>query len=296
MITYTRVITFIIICFFVIYAAKKMLIYHPCIPNPIKYHIFYELLEKRLVSSPDLVQNFSVMTPDGISLDTVYVKNPNVDLCMIYFHGNAGNISMRYDMIKVLYNFSSVIIFDYRHYGKSSGTIFNLSCDGLCLDARSIWDHVVRELGYHPNNISLFGESLGCAIAISLASSLSKTHDITQYPHSIILNSPFYSLSSMVSHVFDKFNLGFVGQLLMFLSYTEYNSAELIKYINHTTKIIIAHSPNDEVVPYTEGRQLYDTISLVHPNIQFIDVTGTHNNLGLTNKYIYALSDILYDA
>jgi len=75
----------------------------------------------------------------------------------------------------------------------------------------------------------------------------------------------------------------------------EYPSDEMIKFINHQTKILIAHSPRDEIIPYDEGYRLYKSVSQSHPGIQFINITGTHNNLGLTDQYIYSLADMFND-
>ena len=272
---------------------KGVMLYHPMAPVPEKYDRFYQKL-LQLTESRNYVSNNLIKTSDGIFLDSVYIKNPDTNKCVIFFHGNAGNLSMRFDMIKFLYNYASVIIFDYRSFGKSTGETTNLSDYGLRKDADTIWNFAVEKLNIRPNNISLFGESLGCAIAIRLAADLSKTMDSYNYPHSLILNAPFYSLVSMMKVIFDKINIGFVAKLLgVFMS--EYQSNEWIKYINHQTKIIIAHSPRDEIVPYNEGWRLYESIRQTHSNIKFVSITGTHNNLGLTDQYIYTLADLFND-
>jgi len=196
-------------------------------------------------------------------------------------------------MIKFLYNYGSVVVFDYRSFGKSESGGGMLTSDNLITDAVSVWRYTTNILQYTPNNISLFGESLGCAVAIKLTADLSLTMNMTNYPHSLILNSPFYSLGSMIKSTFKKINIGFMGQILAPIFGREYENHKLIKLINHETKIIIAHSPRDEVVPYQEGLQLYQSISEIHPNAKFIQISGTHNNLGLTDTYIYALADLL---
>ena len=286
-------IIILVILAIVLSYVKSIMLYHPIPANIEKYDKFYQRLIQ-LTESKKYVLNYIVPTIDGILLDTVYVKNPDTNKCIIFFHGNAGNISMRFDIIKFLYHYASIIIFDYRSFGKSTGDSTLLSANNLKKDADAIWNFAITNLNIDPNNISFFGESLGCAIAISLAADLSKTMDSGYYPHSIICNSPFNSLASMVEVTFNKINLDFIGKLLSFFMGSEYRSDELIKYVNHKTKIILAHSPRDEIVPYNEGRRLYSAISQVHPNVKFINITGTHNNLGLTDQYIYALAD-LYD-
>lgn len=281
----------LIIFIIVLSYLKIIMLYHPVSVNPEKYDRFYQKLLK-MTDHNDYVSNISVPTNDGYLLDTFYIRNPNSDKCIIIFHGNSGNIAMRFEIIKFLYNYSSIIIFDYRSYGKSTGEISHLSCGSLKKDADAIWNYVTNYLGYPPNSISLFGESLGCSLAIYLTMELSKTMDPQNYPNSLILNSPFYSLSSMIELIFEKINVQFIGSLLSYFIGFEYQSNEWIKFVNYHTKILIAHSRKDEVIPYTEGQKLYAEIYQTHQNSQFISITGTHNNPALTDQYIYALAEI----
>jgi hypothetical protein len=287
-------ILFTIILFITYHIIKKMILYRPISITGDKYQNFYSKLSNYLVSQNDLIENVSIRTPDDFSLDTLHVKNPNTDICIIYLHGNEGNLTMRYDMIKFLYNFGSVFIFDYRSYGKSTGSIADLSCEGLCNDAQYIWEYVTSTLNYHPNKVTLFGESLGCSIAIKLASDLSKTFNDNLYPNSLILNAPFSALSSIICHFLKKIGI-ILPESLLSLIETEYNSIEWIRYVSYATKIIIAHSPNDEMIPYSDAQKLYSAISSDHPNVKFINISGTHNRIGLTNNYVYSVSDILQE-
>ena len=281
----------LLVIFIIMLYIKNILLYHPTISNSFKYDKFYcKLLN--LAESNNHVNRHQIKTIDNILLDAVSIKNPSSDKYIIFFHGNSGNLSMRIDMIKFLYNYASVLIFDYRSFGKSSGDSSNLSSRGLLIDADAVWNFALVELKINANCISFFGESLGCSVAVALASKLSKEMNTDNYPHSLILNAPFYSLGSMIEYLFNKFNGGILGKGISFILGGEYQTCEWIKYINHQTKIIIAHSPRDEVIPYQQGWQLYSTISDVHPYIKFININGTHNNMALTDQYIYALADL----
>lgn len=283
------VVLMLVTCIIMSYV-KNILLYHPMVGIPQKYDKFYQKL-MRLTECQKYVTNMRAKTPDNVWLDVIYIKNPDTDKCIIFFHGNSGNLSMRFDMIKFLYNYASVIMFDYRSYGKSTGHSVNLTEHALETDSLTIWQLAITDLNIKPCNICLFGESLGCSLAIILASKISQMMDANFYPQSLILNSPFSSLSSMVESYFQKMNIGFVGKILGYLVKNEYQSDEWIKYINHQTKIIIAHSPRDEVVPYKEGMHLYQVASNVTSRIKFVNISGTHNNLGLSDSYIYALAD-----
>lgn len=284
-IIYVSIFVYVIISYI-----KNTILYHPVKANSDKYIKFYRKI-LQLTNSPSTIANHIVKTPDGIQLDTICIKNTNTDMYIILFHGNSGNISMRYDIVKFLYNYCSVIIFDYRSYGKSTGS--NPNCKNLQIDSRAIWDFVVDKLQINPHNISLMGESLGCSLAISLAADLSKTLDSKLYPHSLILNTPFYSLASMIEINMSNINLYYASKIFSTIFGSEYESNKWIQYVNHQTSIIIAHSVRDEIIPYTEGTKLYNLINKIHPKTKFINITGTHNNLGLTEEYVYALSDII---
>lgn len=281
----------IVIAFILLLYLKLHLLYYPLSADPVKYDKFYKKISLLSDSTNNLINNM-VETSDDVLIDTLYINNADSNICIIYFPGNYGNMSMRFEMIKFLHNFASVLIFDYRSYGKSRGDRYDLSCYSTELDAMAVWQYTVEKLKYKPNNISFFGESIGCSVAIHLAATLSKNLDTKFYPHSLILNSPFYSLSSMMDYTFEKINIGIISIIVSYIIGWEYRSDVEIKKINHITKIIIAHSPRDEIIPFSQAYNLYRLISLNHKNSKFITINGTHNNIGLTDEYMYALADI----
>lgn len=283
-------IIFLVILVLIFYT-KNAIMYLPAPATIDKYERFFSKLSYLVEDKKDIINSF-VESKDGVLLDTVYIRNPDSSRCIIFFHGNAGNIAMRFDMIKFLYNYASVVIFDYRSFGKSDGDNNQISSKSMQIDAETIWNYVLYELKYSAEHITLFGESIGCAIIIQFAAELSKRMNHHNYPHSLILNSPFYSLASMIEHIFSKINISFIGKILTYIVGYDYQSNEFIKFINHKTKIIIAHSPRDEIIPYKEGWNLYASVSQSNKNIKFVNITGTHNNLGLTDNYIYSLSDL----
>jgi len=197
---------------------------------------------------------------------------------------------MRFEMVKYLYNYASVIFFDYRSFGNSTGSKYKLNAKCLRRDAKAIWQYAC-DLGFEGNMISLLGESLGCAVTIMLAAHLSIKMKAENYPHAVILNAPFYSLSAMANHFLSKYNCKKIGDILT-PYIKEYESSRLIKFINHRTIIVIAHSLKDETIPYSQGVQLYEETLKYRKNIHFIQVNGSHNDMNLTDEYIYLLARI----
>lgn len=277
-----------------LFIAKNRLIYHP---SPESKEKFFRLNSKLigLAGSKNLVKNFRIKTCDNIYLDTFYLINQNTSKSIIIFHGNGGNISMRYEIIKFLYNYASVIIFDYRSYGRSSGNFFDISSYGFDLDAKAVWNFCLVSLKIQPTDISFFGESIGCSVAIHLLEEISRTYDSTYYPHSVILNSPFLSMKSMIKETLLKMHAGFMANVLAQILGTDYKSDKWIEYVNHSTKIIIAHSQNDEMIPFDHGYRLFQSLLKFHPNVKFITISGSHNSPSFTDPYIYSLAELFDD-
>ena len=83
------------------------------------------------------------------------------EMVLLWFHGNAGNLSHRFDMISGLMELPvQVFIIDYRGYGKSEGSP---SERGIYLDAQAAWDYLTVERRIPANRIIIFGKSLGSA-------------------------------------------------------------------------------------------------------------------------------------
>jgi pimeloyl-ACP methyl ester carboxylesterase len=176
-------------------------------------------------------------------------------MVLLWFHGNAGNITYRYDMIRAMMSLPvRVFIIDYRGYGKSDGKPAER---GLYLDARAAWDYLTETRGTPAESIIIFGKSLGGAPAIDLATQVQ--------PAGLIIQSSFTCASDMASSI-----LPFFPTVLL---HTKMDSINKIANV-HCPKLFI-HSPADEVVPYRLGRRLYEAAS--EPK-QFYEVKGAPHN------------------
>lgn len=108
---------------------------------------------------------------DGVRLHGWHVPGPEGpagEVVLLWFHGNAGNISHRLENLALLLSRvgCSVFIFDYREYGLSGG---NISKAGTFLDAEAAYDTALERAGGEPDRLVLFGRSLGTALAVHLA-------------------------------------------------------------------------------------------------------------------------------
>jgi len=217
---------------------------------------------------------------DGVGLHGWWIQRVDGgddDPVLLFFHGNAGNLSHRAGM---LFEFANrvparVFVVGYRGYGRSEG---RPSEDGLYLDARAAWRHLTVEGGVAPDRIVIFGKSLGGAVAIDLATGVE--------PAGLIVESSFTSIPDMAGTHYPV--------VPKFMIRTRMNSLAKIPTIS-CPKLFI-HSKADRIVPYALGRKLYEAAS--EPK-RFHEVVGAgHNETWLVggNAYFDALSGFVREA
>lgn len=192
-------------------------------------------------------------TADGVRIHAWQVDRPGARFVTLYFHGNAGNITDRYHhFLGITSAGSSVLMIDYRGYGKSSGRPTE---NGIYTDADAAYDHLLKT-GHHSGEIILHGESLGTAVAVDLAS---------RRPCSaVVLEAPFTSGRDVASTV-----LPIIGPAVIW----SFDSRKKIGRIH--APILIIHGDRDEIIPTRLGQALFDAAP--EPKSHWI-VPGAHHN------------------
>lgn len=202
-------------------------------------------------------QDVELLTSDAIKLHGWYIPAARHDeqRVLLFMHGNAGNISHRGESVQIFHQLGlNVLIFDYRGYGQSQG---RASEAGLYSDATAAWHYLTETRRIAPENIILFGRSLGGVVAAELASRVQ--------PGLLVLESTFSSARDMAKHLFPRLSN------LLFLRY-RLDTAEYVRHVN--SPVLILHSPNDEIAPYALGQKVYAAAS--EPK-QFVPLRGDHN-------------------
>jgi uncharacterized protein len=172
---------------------------------------------------------------DGAKLHGWWVEREGSQLVTLFLHGNAGNVTNRAPHIQeIVAAGSSVLMLDYRGYGKSSG---RPSEQGLYRDSEAGFVYLLGK-GYRAEQIILHGESLGTAVAIDLAS--------RRPCAALILEAPFTSASDVAGTV-----APFVGPLLV----RSFNSLPKIRWIR--VPKLFMHGDRDEVIPLRLGQELF---------------------------------------
>jgi fermentation-respiration switch protein FrsA (DUF1100 family) len=229
-------------------------------------------IEDRFLTTPDGIRIHGWMCSHGNDVKPASAssrlpgKPSGLDLpVLLFLHGNAGNVTDRYESIKELIKIPAcVFIIDYRGYGKSEGSP---SETGLYGDAQAAWNFLTVGLGTSPGQVILYGESLGGAVAIELAA--------RENPGGLIVQSSFTSMPDMVSRIAPGFP--------RFLLHTRMNSLDRIK--NTRCPKLFVHGTNDELVPLEMGRHLY--AASAEPREFYAVQGGGHNDVFDTGGHSY---------
>ncbi len=210
-------------------------------------------------------EDLTLETSDGVAIAAWYVPHAAAKGSVIFCHGNAGNISDRLESLKLLHRAGlNVLIFDYRGYGRSEGRPTET---GTYQDAESAWTYLVQVKKQSPDQIVLFGRSLGGAVAIELAG--------RHTPAALVVESTFTSLLDI-----GRIHYPFLP-VRWLLTY-RYDSLSKVPGIG-CPKLFI-HGREDELIPLANGRALF--AAAARPK-EFLETPGGHNTGGFTYSPAY---------
>ena len=196
-------------------------------------------------------------TRDGETLHAWFVPAAATDApVVLFFHGNAGNISHRLDTLRLLHDLGlATLILDYRGYGQSTG---RPSEDGLYRDAEAAWRHLVETRGVPPGRIVLHGRSLGAAVAGWLAA--------RETPGALVLESAFRSVPELGAHHYRWLPVRRLARIQF----------PLEAYVRAArAPVLVVHSRGDEIVPFSHGQALY--AAAPEPR-DLLEIHGGHND------------------
>ncbi len=242
----------------------------------------YFLQEKMIFMPESLPQDYSYSFPgnfdeinlnseDGAILNALHFKVENPKGVVLYFHGNAGELS-RWGIVvqKFVERQYDVLVMDYRTYGKSIG---KLSTKTLYSDAQLCYDYLLKS--YSEDEIVVYGRSLGTTFATYVAA---KNH-----PKQLILEAPFYSLEEVAGERFPIYPVSW------FLKY-HFPTHTYLEEVS--CPILIFHGTDDFVVSYTNSKKLSNIKT--PGKLTFITIPdGTHHDLDTYDVYKATLDSIL---
>lgn len=233
--------------------------------------------QSNLVASPaDIGLGYEEVwleTRDEQRLHSWFVPARDERAVLLFFHGNAGNISHRLESLRIFHQLGlSVLIVDYRGYGQSSG---RPSESGLYEDADTAYRYLTEERGLNPERLIVFGRSLGASVAAQLASGTT--------PGALILESGFTSVPDIGSDLYPFLPV-------RWLTRYRYDAVSALESV--TAPVLVIHSPDDEIIPVGHGRALYRAAS--EPKT-FLEIEGRHNTGFMQSEELYrqGLADFL---
>lgn len=193
---------------------------------------------------------------DGVHLHGWYIPHPDAHRVLLFFHGNAGNVSHRGDSIAIFHRLGlDVFIIDYRGYGRSEGSPDER---GLYRDATAAWRFLTEQQGFEGRNVVLFGRSLGGVVAAELASRVDAG--------ALILESTLSSGRDFARSAFPLLSR------VVALRY-EFDTVRSLRSVH--CPVLVLHSPDDEIMPYALGEKVYRAAP--EPR-QMVRLRGDHNS------------------
>lgn len=216
------------------------------------------------------VEDVWITTPDGTRINGWFAEAKEPRAVVLYAHGNGGNIA---DLRPFLHLFhdqmkTSILVFDYRGYGRSSGSP---SESGLYEDARAARRWLASRAGVAERDVVLAGHSLGGGVMVDLAAK--------DGARGLILESVFTSLTETASHHVPA------SELLMQMHFDS-----LAKIGSYHGPLLQTHGDADEVIPFDFGRKLFRAAN--QPK-QFVPIHGGGHNDTPAPEYVEALDHFL---
>ena len=255
------IIYFLILVF--LYFFQRNLLYHPSENN---------YTGDDLIVQVDKVR---IETSDGIKLfGWLHKKNLKNFKTIVFFHGNAGSLNNRIHKINHLKNIDvNFLIIAWRGFSGNQG---KPSEKGLYEDGKSAikW---LNKKGIQNEDIILYGESLGTAVATHL----SQNNNFA----GVILESPFTSMVDAAKNVYPYFPI-------RILLKDKYENDKKIKNIK--SPILIMHGENDKIVPFWMGKAIYELAN--EPKYSYFSKNDNHmmeyneNLLEKLNIYLDSLN------
>ena len=203
-------------------------------------------------------KELKIQTSDGVDLLAWYSKPKTNQPMLIYFHGNSFDIGERaYRIKRYINNGWGVLLLAWRGY---SGNLGKPTEKNLYIDGESAIKWIIENLNFDYENLIIYGESLGCAVAIELA---------TRYKFkSIILEAPFTSIPDIARKRYKIYPVKY----LVLDKFDNYSKIDKI-----LSPVFIISGKKDEVISHSHSKKLF--LKANNPKKKLFIDEAEHNNL-----------------
>jgi fermentation-respiration switch protein FrsA (DUF1100 family) len=201
-------------------------------------------------------EDLNLRAPDGPLINGWYVENKPDSPVILLCHGNAGTMSDRLEkLVKFRKAGASVLLFDYRGYGRSKGVPTEA---GTYRDAEVFYRWLIDVKKAPPSRIVFYGESLGNGVSIEMA--------LRHKPLGLIVDSAFTSTVDMGRLVLPWLPVDWI---------VKYRYDNLAKIPKISCPVLVMHSRQDDVIPFAMGQALF--AAAPQPKT-FLEMKGSHND------------------
>jgi len=253
------IVIIFIICWILVYKFNNMCIFHPS-----KY-VDMKVIDNAY-NNLDITREYHKIQSGKFDIYCLDMIKPNTETIFIFSHGNAGNLTnfLNSKTVSNLLNVGSVVLYDYRGYGDSTGMPTQ---DGIHEDLKAVYRYV--GLTYPGKRIVLYGFSLGSYPTLRVSVS-EKGID------HVIIEGAFVSVRYMADVLYGKH-----ARYVKWLVIDNYDNLGLIGMVRDTGKVTIVHSIVDDIVPYCNAVELKRV-----KGVRLIDVDGGHNDPVYGSEYM----------
>lgn len=265
------------VCFYLL-LQQRALIFNPrypliAAPDDPEFQMPFESVQIEVKGTGGKIKAWWIPAADQRSLKSPVqkmvggFKSPKV---LLYFHGRGSNKSYSLYRMQGLRQVGfSVLTLDYRGYGDSIGAFPSES--SVFEDSRAAWNYLTQVRRVPANEIVIYGESLGGAVALALA---------VKQPDAggLVLQSTFTSMTSMLRRI-PWFQFLPVNWILT----ERFDSLAKVRLLK--VPVLFLHGQTDDVVPAYMSDQLYRAAP--EPKKLFLIPAGSHFTIYKPGQYSY---------
>ena len=197
-----------------------------------------------------------------------YKNSITQNKCILFFHGNAGNISFRINYIEKFYELGfSLLFFDYPGFGLSEG----IPNENSCIECGDKFYKYLINKEFNNKDIIFYGESIGGSIAASLANRCNIKY--------LIIQSSFTDIKEIIKNIvsFQIFMMNNIG----FETLENLKIRFKLNKLNKKMKTMIIHSIDDELIDNSHSEKLGDFSDKLYM------CNGTHSNVNIDSEFIF---------
>jgi len=246
----------LIVLVVVAWSQQRILMY---VPDPTR-------VDPKLAGLPEVTE-ITLETPDGAKLIAWYGPAQPGQPTLLYFHGNAGNLASRAGRVgEYMAKGRGILMMSYRGYSGSTGKPTEAR---NMADAELAYQWLIQR-GIKPEEIVLYGESLGSGVAVQLAAKKSVG--------GVLLDAPYTSIAEVGARIYP-----FLPVRALILD--RYDSLSRIDKIN--APLLIIHGELDNLIPIEMGRKLFAEAKAPK---EFAEIAGA----GHADHYLYGSYDVTH--